>query len=420
VSKVSRRKPRTRANGEGRVWRRAGDGRWAGIVYPPDGGKARHVYGKTRDEAKAKKAALERDLADGLPAKDDTLGKYLEKWMTVTLPEEVRAGHLAASTLDSYRDNARKHIIPDLGGIQLRRLSVSQVRRWQDGLLLKPSGRQRRRLRKDEKKLPPPALLSPRTVAYCHAILHRALEDARRDELITRNVTGLVKPPKAGSRKRAALTREQTAALLEAGSRDTLWCYWLVVLTLGLRRGEGLGLRWDDIDFDARTVRLSRTVQRIRGEDGKSRLMAKELKTEASEATVPVGDSVLGALRKQQRFQRRRRMRSKAWLDAGLVFSTSAGTALEPRNVSRAWDKVCGKAGVHARIHDLRHACATYLHDEGLPMKAIQATLRHARISTTELYIHALSERNREAAEKIDNVVTSLRKGRRRAAGKTS
>ena len=414
------RKPRTRANREGRVYQRSGDGRWAGTAYPPDGGKARYVYGRTREEAKQKKAALEKQLAEGIAAKDDTLAVYLERWLATTLTQEAAAGHIALSTLDSYRDNTRKHIIPDLGHIRLRQLTPSRVRQWQHDLLCKPSGRPRRRLRKGERRLPPASPLSARTVAYCHAILRRALEDARRDELITRNVARLVKPPKGTARERPALTKDQVAALLEASGADPLWCYWLVVLTLGLRRGEGLGLRWGDIDFEARTIALSLTIQRIRGEDGRTRLVAKELKTDASEATVPAGDGLLEALKAWQRQQRQARMRAKAWLDADLVFTTSAGTALEPRNVNRAWERVCGKAGVSAHIHDLRHACGSYLAGEGIPLKAIQATLRHSRMATTEVYIHALAEVNRDAADTMDAIVTGLRSASRRTGRKSS
>lgn len=423
---MSETRPR-RANKEGKPWQRP-DGRWTARAYGPGkNAKAHYVYGKTRAEAKQRREDLEAELAAGMPSKDESLAQYLETWLTRALPQEVAAGHLAASTLDSYADNTRKHIIPALGHVRLRALTVSRVRQWQADLLEKPSGRPRRKLRPGERKLPPPPLLSPRTVAYCHAILRRALNDARRDELVTRNVAALVKAPRSARRERQALTREQTAALLEASSGDTLWCYWLTVLTLGLRRGEGLALRWADIDFSARTIKLSLTIQRMRGEADpqtgrrRGKLVAKEMKTDASEATVPAGAGLLEALRAHQREQLAARMRSAAWLDADLIFTTSVGTALEPRNVNRAWETVCKRAGVPgARIHDLRHACGTYLADAGFPLKAIASTLRHARTSTTEMYVHALEETNRRAAETMDALVTDLRKGARGAARKSS
>jgi integrase len=428
-----------RANKDGKPWKR-GDGRWTARAYGPEpGAKPHYVYGKTQAEAREKRKDLEAELAAGLPAKDQTVGEYLEAWFIRTLRPEVTAGQLAESTYDSYTDNARKHIIGDwrdahghrvdgLGAIPLRRLSVSRVRQWQADLMAKPSARLRRRLRKGETKLPPPPLLSPRMVAYCHAILRRALNDARRDELVARNVATLVKAPKRERRERAALTKEQTTALLEASSQDRFWCYWLVVLTLGLRRGEGLGLRWSDIDFETKTIKLSLTVQRIRGDVDpatgrrKGQLVAKEMKTEGSMTTVPAGDGVLEALKLHQRQQRAERMRAPAWLDADLVFTTHIGTALEPRNVSRYWAAVCERAGVAgAHIHDLRHACGTYLADAGIHPKAIQTTLRHSRMATTEIYVHALDGMSREAAETMDMIVTRMRGASPgRAAGRSS
>lgn len=414
------RKPRTRANREGRVWQRT-DGRWCARAYPPDeGAKPVYVYGRSREEAKDKRTERERELADGTLTgkRDATVGQFFEKeWLAKTLPQQMRAGHLAQSTLASYTDNARKHILPDLGGIPIRKLSVSRVRTWMDDLSRKPSGRPRRKLRKGEKTLPPPPLLSPRTIAYCHAILRRALSDAMRDEVVARNVATLVQPPKAEDTEREPLTLAETAALLEASSQDTLWCYWLTVLTLGLRRGEGLGLRWADIDFENKTAKLSVTVQRVRGEDGKGRLVTKDLKTKASKAAVAAGDGLLDAWREHQREQRRTRMRAQAWLGSGLVFTTSVGTALEPRNVNRAWDAVCDRAGVRrVHIHDLRHAFGTYLAKEGHHPKEIQAALRHSRMATTEIYVHALKETPRGPADTMDALVTSLRQAGRKTS----
>ncbi len=127
------------------------------------------------------------------------------------------------------------------------------------------------------------------------------------------------------------------------------------------------------------------------------------MKTDSSAAVMPLGDSLVDALRDHQREQQAARMRSQVWLDADLTFTTTVGTALEPRAVNRAWNRVCERAAVDcAHIHDLRHACGTYLADEGLRPKATQAALRHSRMATTEIYVHAL-------AEAMDRVVADLR-----------
>lgn len=424
-SEPRKARPRTRANREGRVYQRGGDKRWVGVVWPPEvmGGKPRYVYGKSREEAKTKKEALEAELADAVPGaagKDTTLARYLEHWLGKTLPQAVAAGNMAQSTLDSYTDNAEKHILPDLGRITLRHLTVPRVRQWQYDLSRKPSARPRRKLRKGEKALPPPPLLSPRTVAYCRAILHKALADAIIDQQwgIKENVVGFVKPPKQRRQEIAPPTKDEAAGLIGASSNDTLWCYWLIVLALGLRRGEGLGLRWEDIDFEKKTATLQLSIQRMRGtkdaktgKRGAGRLVAKDLKTEASRATVPVPASMIDALGDWRKEQAALQLEAKVWLDAGLVFTTSVGTALEPRNVNRAWEAVCVKAGTRRlRIHDLRHAWGTYLAPEpGVSRKALQAGLRHARSSTTDIYIHVLEEMSRETADAMDGILVDLR-----------
>jgi integrase len=425
---VRNARPRTRANREGRVYQRTSDKRWVGVIWPPEtiGGKPRYVYGKSREEAKTKKEALEAELADAVPGaagKDTTLARYLEHWLTETLPQMVAAGNLAQSTLDSYRDNAEKHIIPDLGKITLRHLTLPRLRQWQFDLSQKPSARTRRKLRKGEKTLPPPPPLSPRTVAYCRSILHKAIADAITDEVygLKDNVVAKLKAPQLPETEISPPTRAEFAALFPVMTSDRLWCYWLVVLALGLRRGEGLGLRWGDIDWEKKDARIAKTVQRMRGEidpdtgHHKGRLVSKGLKTKKSKATVAVPASVIEGLAEWRKQQHAARVKAKAWLDADLVFTTSVGTALEPRNVNRAWESVCARAGVRRlRIHDLRHAWGTYLAPRGVSQKAIQVGLRHSRISTTEIYVHALEEMKRDAADAMDGVLVEFRAAARK------
>lgn len=415
---AAKAKPKRNANREGRVWQRP-DGRWTARVYGPEkGSKAHYVYGRTRDDCKTARKNLEDELAAGMPAEDQTLAEYLETWITAMLPAEVATGHLAESTLDSYADNARKHIVPDLGHVGLRKLTPSRVRQWQAALLAKPSGRTPKKQPEGDEPAAP-ATLSPRTAAYCHAILRRAMNDAWRDKLVAENPVARVKPAKErGEQKkeRRVLTVDEMTALLAACDADRFSCYWLAVIQLGLRRSEGLAIRWSDVDFDARTILLRETIQRVRGapdpETGRRRgkLVAKEMKTAESSKTVPFGDVLDGALRRLQREQAATRLKSRVWADRDLVFTTSIGTAIEPRNINRQWGLICERAGVEdAVIHDLRHAFGTYLAEDGVHPKALQTALRHARMATTEIYVHAAEELNRSIPERMDRRVASLR-----------
>jgi hypothetical protein len=192
-----------------------------------------------------KRAALEAKLAQGLPEDPhQTVADAFARWLSTTLPQYVRAGRLTASTMDSYRDNARLHILSPrdgIGHIKLAELSAGTVREWQDRLSRKPSGRQPRHSGVTTAS----RTLSPRTVAYCREILHKMIADAIRDETagLTRNVVDLVAPPKADPAVPVILAPGDASALLTAMAGDRWWCYWLVAFLLGFRRSEGLGMR---------------------------------------------------------------------------------------------------------------------------------------------------------------------------------
>lgn len=408
-----KRRARMAANQEGRIWQRASDGRYAMRVYPPGGGKVRHVYGATREEVKGRRDRLLEELSAGQPGgRAQTLNEYLDHWLARTLPQRVRAGKLAQSTLNSYADTIRLHIRRDLGRVPMRDLNAPRLREWVEDLSRKRSSRTRRKPAEGEKRLPPAPLLSERTVAYCYAVLHKALEDAVADSSwgITANPLSKVDAPAGRRRKVSAPTYEEAAALFRACQDDRLWCFWVVVLGLGLRRGEALGLRWDDFDMDAKTLLVQRQIQRVRDGSGRSGLVAKTLKTQASRATIAVPDLILGLLEAHRRQQRAERMRSPVWHDeANLVFTTSIGTALEPRNINRSWQSVCDRAGTRPLTpHDLRHAWGTWLANEGVPQKVIQSGLRHARLATTDGYVHPMDEPSRRAANRMGELLEPL------------
>lgn len=174
-------------------------------------------------------------------------------------------------------------------------------------------------------------------------------------------------------------------------------------------------LRWEDVDLDAGTVRLNLSIQRLRGEldeqTGRRRgkLVSKSLKTVASKATLALPASVVVALREHKKAQHAERRTAKVWVDKSLVFTTSIGTPIEPRNINRSWYALCSKAGMRqVRLHDHRHACASLLLGK-VDLKVIQSTLRHTRLATTaDLYTHMLDDVRREAAEGMDRVLHSM------------
>jgi integrase len=235
------RNARTRGNRDGKPYKRSSDGKWVAVAYLPNG-RRKPCYGNTSKEAAEKRKQLYREIENQEPitvGRSITFGRYLEQnWLAVTLPQRVAAGRLSVTTLDSYRDMAERHIIPALGRIKLVDLRPAHLRTWLLELQDKPSGRARKKLRPGEEKLPEPPKLSPRTVAYCHAIVRKALADALDEELVKRNVALLVDAPAVEKKEVAPPTTEEAAELLSAAAGDRLSAYWLVVLALGLRRGE--------------------------------------------------------------------------------------------------------------------------------------------------------------------------------------
>lgn len=400
---------RRRANGEGSVYQRASDGLWVGAVVLPDTGKRKVVYGKTERSVLAERRRVLRDIEDGLPVSSrapGTIGAWIEgEWLGVTLPGRVAAGTLSPDTLDSYADNWRLHIAPSLADVRWDKLTPARIRSWQTALLSKTSARGRP--------------LSARTVAYCHAIARKALNDAMRDEVpgLRRNVVSLVEPPKvARGGKGRPLDVEQVAAVLAAIEADPLRVLWLTYLGLGLRRGEGLALRWSRVDLDAGTVLIAKSLKRRRTNEvtasGRRRghLVEDDPKTEASAATLAVPAPVVQLWREHRSAQLADRLAAQLWVDVDLLFTTSLGTAIEPRNVNRAWDKVCERAGVPAiRVHDLRHTMATLMLRQGVDVGVVQRMMRHTRRATTsDIYTTVLEEVQRAGADRMGDLFTEL------------
>lgn len=412
------RRERTRGNRDGKPYQRKADGKWVAVGYFPNG-KRKPCYGATSREASDKRKQFYMELENQQPitvGNTMTVESYLRQWIDVTLAQRVAAGRLAEGTLDSYRDNTERHIIPHIGRVKIVELGTTHIRAWLLELADKPSGRGRRVLRKGETELPPTPKLSTRTQNYAHAILRKALADAVDDELVKRNVCLLVDPPLIEREPTRTPTKKEAVALLSAAAGDRLWAYWLVVLALGLRRGEGLGMRWSLTDLDAKTTRLEKQVTRRRGEvdertgQRRGNLVERKLKTKASQATMRLPEVVVLALREHRKAQAAEELASKAWTDPDLVFSSRVGTPLEPRNVNRSWEAVCTRAGVgQFKIHALRHAAATYLFAEGIDPKIVQSTLRHTRLATTmDIYTGVLEEVRDGAASAMNDVLKSL------------
>lgn len=380
---ANERKRTRRAHGEGGLYQRASDGRWVGVVDLGwiDGKRRRRtVYGRTQKEARDKMNELRKaaDKGQDLAAKPQTVAQWLAYWL-----DEIK-GHdgTRPSTLARYRYAINGHIVPVLGKVRLDKLTPADVRRLHAA-------------RRDSMK--------PASLAKVHAVLRAALADAERMDLVSRNVAKSVQPPKLGTAEPRELTVEQARRFLDVAAGDRLEALFVVALTMGLRRGELPGLRWDDVDLDAGTLRVVRSAQRVSGT-----LCLVEPKTRGSRRPLPIPATTVEALRRhQERQDQERAAAGTAWKDNGLVFASTVGTLMEPRNVTRRVQQLRLRADLPTlRLHDFRHACASFLLAAGVEPRTVMEILGHATMRMTmERYGHALPERMRVASDAMDDLL---------------
>src|ERR687897_502799 len=242
--------------------------------------------------------------------------------------------------------------------------------------------------------------LSPRTVQYTHAVLHRALKQAKRWGMVNRNVAEDVDPPRLKRDEIQPLDREQTRRLLQAAEGDRLHALYVVAVTAGLRPGEMLALRWGDVDLEGGALRINRAL---------SGSEFTATKTSRSRRKVELSKTARAALRAHRKHQLEEQMKKAGlWRDHGLVFPSTVGTPLSHRNVVRSFKALLKRAGLPAgtRLYDLRHTCATLLLNGNVHPKYVQELLGHASISQTlDTYSHIIEGMDGGVTDAIDEAL---------------
>jgi integrase len=382
------KKSKRRINGEGSIYQRKSDGRWVGQFKDPaaPGGGIRYVYAKTQQEALTKlKDEMARAQAGLLgEAGTTTVGEYLGWWM-----ENVVRGEVAHRTYHNYLSQIRNHILPALGKKKLKALKLEDVESLFRSMVV--SG------------------LSPATVRYVHAVMRRALGQAVMRGLIPRNVAEGASLPGLGREEAQYLTPEQVKSLLMAAKGDRLEALYVVAVSCGLRQGELLGLRWEEVDLEGHRLTVRRQVQRSRDGCGLIFVPTKGKKSR----TIRLASATVEALKSHRERQAEEVASAKGlWRDPGLVFASTIGTPLDPSNlVDRSFKPLLGRAGLpDVRFHDLRHACATLLLSEGVPVKVVQEVLGHSSASVTmDVYSHVLPDMQEKAAAAMDELLSEER-----------
>jgi integrase len=367
-----------RGNNEGSIYRRK-DGYWVGQygVQTAEGPKTRYIYGKRREDVREKltKAKADRDGGLVYDAGHMTVGEYLDRWLNDSVRDTVRQ-----RTWERYEQFVRVHLTPALGKIKLAKLTPAHVR----GLY------------RDKVN----SALAPRTVLHIHRAFSKALKQAAADGLIPRNPAAPVKPPQPRGEEIRPLNREQVRVLFEAASGDRLEALYIVAVTAGLRRGELQGLKWEDLDLEAGTMQVRRTLSEPKGgyifeapKSGKGR-------------NIRLTQRATAALTEHRKQQLEVRMeRGMLWQENKLVFPSTVGTPLSGGNLNRAFKVTLQRAGLQksTRFHDLRHTCATLLLKQGVNPKFVQELLGHADISLTlNVYSHVLPDMGDATADAME------------------
>ena len=365
-------KTKSRANGDGDVFPRKNKAgkitSYRGAYAGPDG-KRRYVSGKTKEEARRNLRRARGDAERGVVSDGGNvkLSGYLARWLN----ESVR-GSVKPITHQSYEMLVDKHIIPALGNVRLSKLTPAHLQGFY-------------RLQLD-------AGLSPRTVQYLHVVLHRALKQALRWALVTRNVAEAVDPPQVPKKEITPLSPKQARAFLEAASGDRLEALYVLAIHTGMRQGELFSLRWEDVDLDA-------GVLRVRG-----------TKSARSRRTVTLSETAQEALREHLTRQLGEIDHvGSLWQENGLVFASQIGTPLNRHNLTqRSFRPLLANADLpQIRFHDLRHTCATILLSKGVHAKFVQELLGHATIAITlDIYSHVLPGMGGQTATALEDALS--------------
>jgi integrase len=338
------------------------------------------MYGTTAADVQEQLLKVRSEHASGLPIPTErqTVERFLNHWL------ETIASSIRPRTFQSYRILVERHIAPELGRLRLDKLSPQHVQ----ALLARKSA----------------SGLSAQTVRHVRAILRIALNQAMKWGQIARNAASLAVAPKLERRSFRSLSPEEARQLLRTARGDRLEAMYSVALSLGLRMGEILGLRWRDVDLDGATLTVNQAIYRIAGKG----LVTAEPKTDRSRRSLFLPDGVLSAMKAHRLRQLQERLAAGSrWQDRGLVFTSRIGTPCEPRNLFRGFKTLLREAGLPViRFHDLRHSAASLLLAQGVPMRAVMELLGHSSISTTaDIYSHVMPAMMRDVAEKMDAIL---------------
>ncbi|WP_424475039.1 tyrosine-type recombinase/integrase [Oceanobacillus kimchii] len=349
-----------------------------------------NVNGKRKQKKKrgfktkkdAQKALIEAEhtlLKDGMFYEPSNM--LYEDFITQWLNDKKTT--LKNSTLNTYKWLITNYIIPNLGNIELSKLSPIIVQQFYNSLI-------------NER------IISRQNVQKIHSIINNSLDKALKWNLVNKNVAKLVDRPKAFKRELIVWNEEEVKIFLEVAIKSRYYIAYLLALSTGMRQGEILALKWANLELKNKSLSVTHTLSH----DGKEILPGA--KTRSSLRSIYLPDKTINALEEHRaNINSEKQYADILYKDNDLIVCTNIGTPCNPRNLLRSFYSLIEKSKVpKIRFHDLRHTHATLLLKQGVNPKIVAERLGHSNIHITlDLYSHVIPSMQQESANKLNNIL---------------
>lgn len=389
-----------RANGEGTIRQRQ-DGRWEGLYTVNY--KRKSVYGKTQDEVRKKLNKVLNDIDNGIYIENTniTFGDWLDEWLEVYAKPAVKL-----STYGSYEGYIRNHIKPEIGRIKLSALRADILQKFINQKL--KNGRcDKVKDINTNKLVTRKGGLSEKTIKNMYNMIHSALKQAYKNGLVNQNVSELINLPKQKRNEMRVLSLDEQKALQSAVEGERLGIGIILSLFTGIRLGELLGLKFEDIDFENKTITIRRTLNRLKVFDNpakKTDIIIGEPKTNKAKRTIPLQDFLIPLIKTHKTRVLTERLKvTNLYGNDSFVICNEFGKFVEPTTYQKFFKNMLKKAGIEdTNFHTLRHTFATRALESGFDVKVLADILGHADASTTlNKYAHALPDHKKTSMEKL-------------------
>lgn len=384
-----------RANGEGTIVKNIRNGVQKGwrasiTIGRDDNGKIKRkeFTGKTQADVKKKLEEYKKEMLLGTISTDDkiTVSEWYYTWLF-----DYRIKDLKPKSFEKYEGIYRNYIKDsELGKIKLKDLRATHIQRYYN------------KLQNQDNK-------PPSTIKGINTRLKPCLGEAERQGYINKNYCKMVTLPKDNSTKNIqVLSQSEQQRFISAIQGHKLEILFLIALSTGLRLGELLGLKWNDINLNTGMLTVNRTLSRIKNQTtGKYEIIEQIPKTKNSNRVIPIPSNVLTKLKEHKKIQGKQRLFvGEAYINNNYVFTDDIGNPIDDKRPGRNLKSILKKLDIEPiKFHALRHTYATRLFEANVPPKTVQVLMGHYDISITmDIYTHVMEDTKLEAIEKLNNI----------------